>query len=170
MEISFIPNVFDKNELTIISNIINENDWHSAETSNLKYSDHRSTKIKWTSNNILKEKILKIFNIANNLHYNFDIEIIKDISILRYDLNDFYEKHIDIGKINEHRKLSLIVPLSNNYDGGDTIFYTGKNPVYMLKDINAATVFPSFVLHEVTKVTKGTRYSLVAWAEGKRFK
>ena len=30
--------------------------------------------------------------------------------------------------------------------------------------------FPSYVLHEVQPVTKGTRYSLVAWAAGKPFK
>jgi PKHD-type hydroxylase len=32
------------------------------------------------------------------------------------------------------------------------------------------TLFPSFVLHRVTPVTKGTRYSLVAWVSGPPFK
>ena len=31
-------------------------------------------------------------------------------------------------------------------------------------------MFPSYVLHEVTPVTKGERYSLVAWLTGKPFK
>ena len=31
-------------------------------------------------------------------------------------------------------------------------------------------MFPSYVLHEVTPVTKGTRNSLVTWVTGKQFK
>jgi PKHD-type hydroxylase len=30
-------------------------------------------------------------------------------------------------------------------------------------------VFPSFMLHRVTPVTRGTRWSLVAWFGGKRW-
>jgi PKHD-type hydroxylase len=32
------------------------------------------------------------------------------------------------------------------------------------------TLFPSWSLHRVTPVTKGTRYSLVAWVSGPRFR
>ena len=40
----------------------------------------------------------------------------------------------------------------------------------MPKESNIATFFPSYILHEVTEVTKGVRYSLVAWANGEYFK
>jgi len=31
-------------------------------------------------------------------------------------------------------------------------------------------VFPSYVFHRVTPVTRGTRYSLVCWSVGKPFR
>jgi PKHD-type hydroxylase len=34
----------------------------------------------------------------------------------------------------------------------------------------AATVFPAFVLHRVTPVTSGTRYSLTVWCHGPKFR
>ena len=38
------------------------------------------------------------------------------------------------------------------------------------REQGCCTVFPSYVLHQVTPVTKGTRYSLVAWIGGPDFK
>ena len=68
------------------------------------------------------------------------------------------------------RKLSLIVPLSTDYEGGDTLFHRDAEPILMKKEYNTGTFFPSYVLHEVTPIEKGTRYSLVVWALGDPFK
>ena len=35
--------------------------------------------------------------------------------------------------------------------------------------IGTMILFPSYVLHRVSEVTKGTRYSLVGWAHGNSF-
>ena len=64
----------------------------------------------------------------------------------------------------------MIVPLSNDYEGGDTLFFTSNNPVKMPKESNIATFFPSYMIHEVTEITRGIRYSLVSWAHGEYFK
>jgi len=40
----------------------------------------------------------------------------------------------------------------------------------MKKEQGTLTIFPSFVLHKVTPVTKGERNSLVTWVTGKQFK
>ena len=40
----------------------------------------------------------------------------------------------------------------------------------MRKQIGDLVVFPSYVLHEVTPVTKGERNSLVCWVTGPSFK
>jgi PKHD-type hydroxylase len=34
----------------------------------------------------------------------------------------------------------------------------------------AFIIFPSFMLHRVTPVTRGVRWSLVAWIHGKRWR
>ena len=38
------------------------------------------------------------------------------------------------------------------------------------KEQGKLILFPSYVLHEVKPVTKGERYSLVAWITGPQFK
>ena len=105
-----------------------------------------------------------------NKNYNFNITGVKEISILKYDTGDFYSKHIDMSGHDSERKLSVIIPLSNNYEGGETLFFTSNNPLKMPNEKNIATFFPSYIVHEVTEVTEGVRYSLVAWANGDYFK
>ena len=49
----------------------------------------------------------------------------------------------------------------------------GENEFYECKEIRpqgSIVVFPSFVYHCVTPVTKGTRYSLVNWMCGAPFR
>ena len=80
-----------------------------------------------------------------------------------------------IGKV---RKLSLTINLSdpNDYEGGDLKFDHGPhelNRFTTCKEIRpqgSCVVFPSFTFHQVTPVTKGTRYSLVLWTLGYPFK
>lgn len=77
------------------------------------------------------------------------------------------------------RKLSLTLNLldSNQYKGGNLRFDYGPHAdikrYHTCKEIRpqgSIIVFPSFVYHQVTPVTLGTRYSLVAWCLGKPFK
>jgi PKHD-type hydroxylase len=79
------------------------------------------------------------------------------------------------GKI---RKLSVTVSLSDpkTYKGGNLKFDLGphqKKRYHICKEIRprgSVIVFPSHIYHQVTPVTQGTRYSLVAWNLGKPFK
>jgi PKHD-type hydroxylase len=73
---------------------------------------------------------------------------------------------------NGTRKLSLSVQLSEpeDYEGGSLLLYNGEEPMTLPKTRGTGLFFPSYSLHEVTPVTKGIRYSLVAWFLGPRFK
>ena len=66
------------------------------------------------------------------------------------------------------------VQLSNgdDYEGGDFQLRdgTGEGLDNSIYNRGSILVFPSFLLHRVTPVTSGTRKTLVAWFEGKRFK
>ena len=163
-----VPNFFSKEELEQLNNIISDGEWLMAIASQQL---ERKTKIKWInkSHNLLFDKLLSGSHEANK-NYDFNITHVKEISILKYDTGDFYSKHIDMSGHDSDRKLSVIIPLSNDYEGGDTLFFTSKNPIKMPKEANIATFFPSYIVHEVTEVTKGVRYSLVAWANGEYFK
>lgn len=80
-----------------------------------------------------------------------------------------------VGKI---RKLSMTLNLNEpgDYDGGLLNFDFGSHaPVryHECKEITpqgSLVVFPSFIYHQVTPVTRGTRYSLVLWTLGHPFK
>jgi len=79
------------------------------------------------------------------------------------------------GKI---RKLSVTVSLndSSEYEGGNLQFDLGAHrpdqyhTCHEIRPKGSVIVFPSHVHHQVTPVTKGTRYSLVSWSLGAPFK
>lgn len=79
------------------------------------------------------------------------------------------------GKI---RKLSVTISLNDpkDYVGGNLRFDLGPHRIdryHTCKEIRpkgSVIVFPSHVHHQVTPVTKGTRYSLVCWNLGKPFR
>ena len=86
---------------------------------------------------------------------------------------DFYGKHLDMGNSETRpRKISFSIQLSkeNDYTGGDLQLYYSDDPITADKEIGVMTTFPSYVLHEVLPVTEGTRYCLVGWVSGPKFK
>ena len=78
------------------------------------------------------------------------------------------------------RKISVTVNLNSegSYEGGNLKFDWGRharadNQYHECTEIRpqgSVIVFPSYLYHCVTPVTKGTRYSLVLWALGRPFK
>ncbi len=81
-----------------------------------------------------------------------------------------------VGKI---RKLSVTINLNQpgEYEGGNLKFDFGPHSqgkrfheVTEIRPQGSIIVFPSWTYHQVTPVTKGTRYSLVLWSLGLPFK
>ena len=81
-----------------------------------------------------------------------------------------------IGKI---RKLSMTINLNQpgEYEGGNLKFDFGPHAsgkrfheCVEIRPQGSIIVFPSYVYHQVTPVTSGTRYSLVLWSLGQPFK
>jgi PKHD-type hydroxylase len=86
--------------------------------------------------------------------------------------NNHYTWHIDKGyNTPSPRKLSGVLFLSDpsEYEGGDLELLIGNEPIQLEKKLGRMYFFPSWVLHRVTPVTKGTRKTLVAWASGPKF-
>ena len=67
------------------------------------------------------------------------------------------------------RSLSVIINLNDDYKGGDLIFTDQKNnEIKRLKlDKGSVVFFPSNFMypHGIEPITKGTRYSIVAWLQ-----
>lgn len=136
----------------------------------------RITKIYWISKNHefknLYDTICKFIVHCNNEFYQFKLsEMIDNIQYSVYSSEDsgFYEWHVDLGT-QVMRKLTCVVQLSDpsEYEGGELQINIGKI-VTVEKEKGTVIIFPSYLLHRVTPVTRGIRRSLVCWVEGPTF-
>ena len=122
----------------------------------------REQRTKW-----IFERIDAVIREVNEA-YKFDLTGYNMIQIARYSEGNYYDWHLDIGKkLSSTRKLSVTVQLSDpaDYDGGelDLFSFVRENPT---RTIGSIIVFPSFLNHRVAPVTRGVRWSLVAWVCG----
>jgi len=115
------------------------------------------------------------FYFNKNLNqYKFDCNILDyeyknifDIEILKYENTGFYNWHVDhFAEV--PRTMSCILLLNNDYEGGNLCFRNpdGSGEWEVEVKPNRMIIWPSSFLypHTVKPVTKGTRYSVVAWA------
>lgn len=118
-------------------------------------------------------KLTNVILDINSKFFNFDITAFSEgLQFTEYESpGGKYDMHVDTMRGGSTRKLSITVQLSdmNDYEGGDFVINVG-NEIMIPKKQGMAVVFPSYMLHGVKPVTKGTRYSLVAWIDGPAFK
>ena len=84
-----------------------------------------------------------------------------------------YDWHMDIGgSALSLRKVSVTVQLSdpNSYEGGDLQIFRSPQPETAPRNLGQVVIFPSYMMHRVTEITKGTRKSLVLWVGGEHYK
>ena len=126
-------------------------------------------------NNWLYDFLSTLSLNANDMLWKFNLHTILDsIQYTEYyEGGGHYDWHVDIGPypINS-RKISMSILLSDpsEYEGGDTRLITAKDPFTSPKEKGTITFFPSYTLHDVTAITKGTRKALVGWILGPRWK
>ena len=146
-------------------------------------TNHRQSEVRWISKHDTNSKFIHdmIWNYAldaNRQAFNVDITGLWDIQYTKYYAHNkgHYDIHYDTFWANPSmydRKLSVTIQLSDptEYEGGDFIF--GKDIPQLppeTKNLGSLIVFPSFLYHQITPVTKGERLSLVGWYEGNQWK
>jgi PKHD-type hydroxylase len=152
----------------------------SVNTDNDVIKDLRQSQIGWLGLNdetqFIYDKIGFIVRSMNGQFWDFDIYgFVEDLQYTVYNgTNDHYDWHMDKGNTNgSPRKLSVTLLLSDpsEYEGGDLQFWIGGDtPITVERKKGLIHMFPSYILHRVTPVTRGTRKSLVVWIAGKKFK
>jgi predicted 2-oxoglutarate/Fe(II)-dependent dioxygenase YbiX len=123
----------------------------------------------------LYDRIWSAVQECNRQFFCVDVAGVEaNIQLGRYDSVDrgFYDWHTDFAGIRPLRKISVSIQLSraDAYEGGDLELLYGNRPQRMDRTRGAFIAFPSFLLHRVTPVTRGTRWSLVAWILGARWR
>jgi len=178
----FINNSFTKEELEWIGNLQELYPYQDASIGedNKSQLDEsiRKSKIKWIHHDDkswwLYDKLANYIQEANK-SWGFTINsIIDSIQYTEYyEGGGHYDWHMDMGDYpNNHRKISLTIQLSdpNTYEGGDLEFWVGRNPDKAPREQSFAVLFPSYLMHRVTPITKGVRKSLVLWVGGDTFR
>lgn len=124
----------------------------------------------------LKERI----EWTNKDYFGFDLSGFFESAIwLRYDAtedespNGHYKWHQDFGGgYSSLRKLSVVVQLTSPrcYRGCRLRMFTNQDfdPEHI--DQGDVIIFPSWVPHMVTPITKGTRHALAIWVSGPPFR
>lgn len=146
----------------------------------------RKSKVRWLnrSNFDWNRLYFDIDNVCRraNVAFGFDLNMFYEIQFTEYDssMGGFYGWHEDLLWVppegrNSQRKLSFVTQLTDpsEYDGGDLELKIEGQELPdrdLLRKQGTSLVFPSFLRHRVTPVTRGVRYSLVTWYEGPPFR
>jgi len=147
----------------------NKTDFNVRRTYTLPLSNlnNSMSNVHWFSllHNYFKQKLNQYKFDTNILDYEY--RTIFDIEILKYENTGFYTWHVDhFATI--PRTMSCILLLNNDYEGGNLCFRNpdGSEEWEVEVKPNRMILWPSNFLypHTVKPVTKGTRYSVVAWA------
>ena len=170
---------FNEKQVESIKKNIIEDLWTTGEVENGKINkDLRNVKQQsapmspegWPFN-----KVMEFALYSNKEKYKFNINgfLNNDFPILtKYEIGGHYDWHIDTGNSFSNRKLSFSIQLSdsNDYEGGDLEFLNSVTKKEDLRKKGCIIIFPSFLAHKITPVTKGVRLSLVGWIHGETYK
>lgn len=176
---SGLGNAFSKEEcskLLEVSLLGKERDALTGDGLKSQSNSHRTSKVRDIfpdeSTNWIFER-LEVILTEMNKQYQFDVQgFFEGAQIYQYPEGGYLDWHMDIAKgLMSTRKLSMTIQLTDGseYEGGDLEFFDYGGHAAP-RGIGALTVFPSYLQHRVTKVTKGNRYSWVSWVHGSPFK
>lgn len=134
----------------------------------------RKTKIGWTQQSHLINLVKEYTNIANRAVFGLDVDFVPALQFGEYSEGCLYDWHHDIDWTADSmydRKLSFVLQLTDpsEYEGGVLEFKSVQTP-YQFSTQGSIIVFPSYLEHRVTEISKGIRHSLVCWAEGPRWR
>ena len=118
--------------------------------------------------NFIKTEIERLYYFYKIKFPKMASSKINQIDLLKYNVGGKYNVHTD-HYTNSPRHLSIIMNLNDTYKGGDLIFTDqNDNEIKRLK-LNKGSIvfFPSNFMypHGIQSITKGTRYSIVAWLQ-----
>jgi PKHD-type hydroxylase len=152
----------------------NKEDAEKHRVSNVRFHD-RNPDTAW-----IFDRLNFVIQSANEMYYNFHLNGYSKFQYTTYDAENsgHYNWHKDMitGKQElsdvEPRKLSLTLLLNDSFSGGEFCINLGSENKPDIPEMKKGRIilFPSFIIHKVAPITKGTRRSLVVWVLGPKFR
>tara|TARA_R110001592_G_scaffold224213_1_gene479786 strand:+ start:2600 stop:3160 length:561 start_codon:yes stop_codon:yes gene_type:complete len=140
----------------------------------------RTSEVSFIEDNNVINTLYSLVQKANNNAFGFDLSGLETPQFALYSskVKGHYDWHTDTQWINDvmfHRKLTIVVQLSDPHDYEGGVFEieesgATKKQLFEMKKKGSVIIFPSFLKHRVTPVTKGKRLSLTGWAIGSKFR
>jgi predicted 2-oxoglutarate/Fe(II)-dependent dioxygenase YbiX len=154
-------------------------EFQQARTSYTKIKDVANEKLNFNKRKIyytpsdffpeLSEKILyKLgeLNLLNGIKYTS----IPGYSFNQYIKDDFLNYHIDGDEIDHGATITLVLELSDNFEGGEFVYKINDIEYSFEKGKGSLYIFDSNTLHKVNKLINGIRYSINCWPRYSRKK
>lgn len=170
-----VENILSVNECELLITFLNSN-FLEGKTESAP-DDVRVVDISTTSIPLpFLDRIAKTVANINKQYYNFNLvgfQPYDPVLMFKYSAENksHYNWHNDfVYDETSTRKLSFSIQLSDpsTYDGGSLKFIPDGNGDYANR--GSIIVFPSYIAHQITPVTRGTRYCIVGWVHGPAFK
>jgi PKHD-type hydroxylase len=184
--------VFNQQELAAIIKMTNSMQLKTgtiAQRKNDKLSTSINEKVRTSkttffsldaSNRWIFEKLDEVLLAMNNEYFQMNVWGYDEIQYSEYREEDSgeYRWHMDTNISPKNlessggmRKLSMSLLLNDDFEGGDfqMNLSSEKKPSTIEMSAGTLILFPSFLMHRVTPVTKNTRKSLVLWLLGNKF-
>lgn len=172
--IKTFKNFLSKNECKVI---INENSKKELESGNIgngvslqELKKIRDAKIVRIENKIVQSKLETLLKEEIKLK-GYELGPINKFQFIKYDIGGHYDWHSDSGdgEVFRDRFCTVVIQLNNDYEGGDLLYKESNMLEYAFeKGIGNLFIFNSNLLHKVTPITTGNRFSLVTWITLKR--
>ena len=152
----------------ILTKYKNELELSPAQTTNgytHSYSKGRKSSIGWINEiNNINERLTNLLKITYDI-YGIEVTKLGPFQFTEYKVGEYFNWHFDRdSELYIDRFVSTVILLNDNYNGG----------VLEMQDMNGETlstnkkmgnlyIFDSGLMHRVTPVEDGIRYSLVNW-------
>jgi PKHD-type hydroxylase len=172
-----VPGVFDAEQCARIVALSGKAPTSEVRQGNTPGS-YRSTDVFWLASGDpehrwIFDRLRAVTEEFNARTYQFEIDECGDLQLCRYGTEQHYDWHIDLSKGDySRRKLSLSVMLTDpaEYEGGGIEFGNETYRQCVRAPLGDGIAFPSWMQHRVVPVTKGERWSVVAWWLGPPFR
>ena len=153
----------------------------SHNNSDMDLDSIRNSQIHWMTDERCKDTLMSLYQVltskireVNNKQWKWIIDGWEPFQYSEYDesYKGHYEWHIDYRMKEPNlplsRKLSFSLGISDkdDYEGGELLTKINHEEQSIKLGKGEIFVFPSWMLHKVTPVTKGKRKVIVGWGVG----